>query len=495
MKKSTFILSIIALVLAFVCCFMPLAEFNIAPDAADKVSSQIDKQAGKVTDAQEKLEELKADGADEKKLKKQEEKIVSAQEKLDGYTLELVSVQAAMSGEGVKVTLMSTGLPDGLVINNVLINESGGVYQPRLEEFAIYSYAIIALLALALLCTAFGGNKSQSKFMTISAVLELVVIGVSAYALMRQAALPIKAPYGDATFTPVAFAIVLLPLLALALNCATYLNTKRTLIYILCVFLCILSLLPFWLMIVNATRSAVEIQSGLSLIPSNNLMNNWKVISGKNFDVVSGMKNSAIIAFGSTLLSVYFSALCAYGLTAYEFKGRKQMFAFIVGIIMIPAQVSNIGFYMFMYQIGWTNSYLPLILPAIAAPSTVFFMRQYLQANFQLSIVEASRIDGAGEFFTYNRIVLPIMMPAMATMAIMGVITAWNDFLRPLMLLTDVAKSTLPMMVRTLYGDIYRTEYGSIYLGLTLTALPLLVVYFSLSKYIIEGVAVGGVKE
>ena len=162
---------------------------------------------------------------------------------------------------------------------------------------------------------------------------------------------------------------------------------------------------------------------------------------------------------------------------------------------MIPAQVAGIGFYMYMYRIGWVDSFLPLILPAIAAPSTVFFMRQYLQANFQISLVEAARIDGAGELYSFNRIVMPIMMPAMATMGIFSVITSWNNYLTPLMLLKNPDLATLPMMVRTLRGDIYRTEYGSIYLGLTLTAAPLLIVYFSLSKYIIQGVALGGVKE
>ena len=138
---------------------------------------------------------------------------------------------------------------------------------------------------------------------------------------------------------------------------------------------------------------------------------------------------------------------------------------------------------------------LALIIPAIAAASTVFFFRQYLQANFQKSLVEASRIDGAGEFFTYNRIIMPIMIPAMATMGIMAVIGSWNNYLTPLMLLPDKRLHTLPLLVYALRGDIYRTEYGSIYLGLTLTALPLIIVYFALSKYIIAGVAVGGVKE
>ncbi|MBQ8201838.1 MAG: carbohydrate ABC transporter permease [Clostridia bacterium] len=289
--------------------------------------------------------------------------------------------------------------------------------------------------------------------------------------------------------------MILLPIVTLFINIRSVTNTKRSMIYVLCIAFSVLSLLPFWIMIVNATRNSQQIQGSVSLIPSNFLGHNWTVLQTKNFNILTGFKNSAIIAFGSTVLSVYFSALTAYGLTVYKFKGAKFLYAVVLAIIMIPGQVTSTGFYMFMYQLGWTNSYLPLVIPAIASASTVFFFKQYLEANFQVSLVEAARIDGAGEFYTYNRIVMPIMIPAMATMGIMAVIGAWNNYLTPLMLLTDPGMKTLPMMVKELRGDIYRTEFGSIYLGLTMTALPLLIVYFAFSKYIIAGVAVGGVKE
>jgi multiple sugar transport system permease protein len=163
--------------------------------------------------------------------------------------------------------------------------------------------------------------------------------------------------------------------------------------------------------------------------------------------------------------------------------------------MMIPAQVTSIGFYQFMYQIHLTNNFLPLILPAIAAPATVFFMRQYLMATLQLDIVHSGRIDGAGEFHIFNSIILPIMKPAIATQAIFSFVASWNNLFMPLILLTDSDKYTMPIMVSLLRGDIYKTELGSVYLGLSLTVLPLFVIYFLLSKYIIAGVALGGVKE
>ncbi|GAB6109403.1 carbohydrate ABC transporter permease [Fusibacter bizertensis] len=265
--------------------------------------------------------------------------------------------------------------------------------------------------------------------------------------------------------------------------------------YSVCILLAILSILPFWIMFVNATRDTFQIQQdALSLIPSSHLFDNLKILLGKTFDPIKGLKNSMIISTASTACTVYFSALTAYALIAYNWKLRGPFFTFILAVMMIPAQVSIIGFYQFMYKIGMTNNFLALILPTIATPAAVFFMRQFMVASLPLELVEASRIDGASEFYTFNKIVLPIMKPAMATQAIFTFVSSWNNLFLPLVLLTDSNKYTMPIMVSLLRGDIYKTEYGAVYLGLALTVLPLIVAYFILSKYIIEGVALGGVK-
>ena len=234
--------------------------------------------------------------------------------------------------------------------------------------------------------------------------------------------------------------------------------------YFVCIVLAILCLLPFYIMIVNATRDTYSIQqSAISFIPSNALMKNYAVFGEKAFDPMIGFKNSLII---STALAV----------------------------MMIPGQVVSIGFYQFMYRIGMTNNLLALILPAIAAPGVVFFMRQYMLPSLSMDIVASARIDGASEFRTFNTIVLPIMKPAMATQAIFAFVTSWNRLFEPMILLTRRENYTMPIMVSLLKGDIYKTEYGTVYLALTMSVLPLLIIYFMLSKYIIAGVALGGVK-
>lgn len=271
----------------------------------------------------------------------------------------------------------------------------------------------------------------------------------------------------------------------------------RVFAYALCIFLALLSLFPFIIMLVNATRDTPSIQSNpISFVFGTNLKRNFEILTGKEmFNPMVGLKNSIIISVGATVLTVYFSTLTAYALVAYEWKLKGPFFAMILAVMMIPATVTSIGFYQFMYRIHWTNNLLPLILPAIAAPGTVFFMRQFMIPALPMEIVQSARVDGASEFRTFNQIVLPIMKPAMATQAIFAFVASWNNLFIPQILLTKKEVYTMPIMVSLLNGDIYKVEYGAIYLGILLTVLPIFVIYFSLSKYIIAGVALGGVKE
>jgi len=270
----------------------------------------------------------------------------------------------------------------------------------------------------------------------------------------------------------------------------------KVIIYIVCIFLAALSLFPFIIMIVNSTRSTPEIQgTAVSLIPSRHLVRNYTILVSKDiFDPIRGFINSIIISTGATLCSVYFSTLTAYAIVVYEWKARRGFFTFIMAIMMVPGIVVSIGFYKMVYAVGLANNFLPLIVPAIAAPAMVFFMRQYMIPALPLEIIQSARIDGAGEFYTFNKIALPIMKPAIATQGIMAFVGNWNNLFMPLIILTQKKMYTMPIMVSLLKGDIYKVEYGSVYLGLTLTVLPLFVVYFLLSKYIIAGIAVGSVK-
>ena len=268
---------------------------------------------------------------------------------------------------------------------------------------------------------------------------------------------------------------------------------------IICVLLCIISIFPFYLMIINSTLDSITIKAGVHLLPGSfaqlgeNFTNLMKKAEGVGTSLWGAMLHSAIISVPATILTVYCSTLTAYGLTVYNFKLKNAAHTFIMAIMMIPAQVSIIGFMQFMMKINLYDSYWPLIIPAAASPATYYFMKQYMATGLSLEIIEAARIDGSGEFSTFNKIALPLMKPA--TQAIFAFITSWNNLYTPSMMLTDTAKKTLPMFIMALRSEQFRQDYGVIYLGLFLTVLPIFIVYFTLSKYIIAGVALGGVKE
>ena len=164
---------------------------------------------------------------------------------------------------------------------------------------------------------------------------------------------------------------------------------------------------------------------------------------------------------------------------------------------MVPMQVTSVGFLQFMIKLGLSDSFIPLIVPTIAAPAIVFFMRQYLKSSFPLDIVEAARIDGCGEFRTFLTIAIPMMKPAIAVQAIFAFVANWNNFYQPSMILVSrkFNQLTMPMMINMLKSNDKIADYGVIYAGIALSIIPVIIIYFIFSRFIVEGVALGGVKE
>lgn len=272
-------------------------------------------------------------------------------------------------------------------------------------------------------------------------------------------------------------------------------NLMRIAIYIFLIALLIVTIVPIWLLIVNATRSTTEIQQGISMFPSTHLIDNYNILLSKGLKIERGFGNSLFLALTTTVISVYFGLLTAYGLVVYEFKGKELFNNFIIVLVMIPMQLSIIGFYQYMSRLGLTDNYLALILPSIASAGTVFFAKQYLEAMVITDLIDAARIDGASELGIFHKIMFPLAIPGAATMGIFAFVASWNNFFTPFILITSLDKYTLPMLVKTLQGDVYRTEYGAIYLGLAMTIVPIIVIYALFSRYIVSGIAMGAIKE
>jgi multiple sugar transport system permease protein len=268
------------------------------------------------------------------------------------------------------------------------------------------------------------------------------------------------------------------------------------------VFLCILALFPFYILIINSTLRHADIAAGIHFLPGTHFMENFKNLFDPNnrivstFSLLDAFRNSLIITVPTTILQVYFGSLTAYGLTVYQFKGRNLAWGFIYAIMMIPTQVSIVGLIKVTKLTHMYGTFWPLIFPAIAAPTTVYFMKQYMESGLSIEIVEAARIDGASEFGIFNRIALPLLKPAMATQAIFAFVASWNNLYTPSILLGSHRElSTLPMYAEAIRANDKRQDYGQVYTALLCAVLPILIAYFLLSKYIVAGVALGGVKE
>ena len=279
-------------------------------------------------------------------------------------------------------------------------------------------------------------------------------------------------------------------------------NVIKGFIYASLTLLAIICFIPFIMMIINSTRSNKEILHGFTLLPGGSLKDNYEnmmyfmYISDGVFSCIwLGFKNSVIIALSVTLLSGYFSALTAYGFYAYNFKGKKILFIFILVMMMIPGQLGLLGFYQLNKALKTLNTYIPLIIPSIASPFTVFFIRQYLKTTMHPALIDAARMDGASELSIFHKIAFPIMMPAIATMSIFTFIGSWNNYLLPLIMIFSPEKYPLPVLMGYLKGGKVAENLGSMYLAITISVLPIMVAFIFLSKYIISSISAGAVKE
>ena len=254
-------------------------------------------------------------------------------------------------------------------------------------------------------------------------------------------------------------------------------HARRLIAYIVLIIVSILCLFWFYVLFINATRSNGELQSGFTLVPSSHLWENW---------IVSSL---------SAVLSVYFSTMTAYAIHAYDFKLKKYIYPFILMIMMIPTQVTALGFIKLVSNMNLEDSFIPLIVPTIAAPVTFFYMKQYMESTLPLSLIEAARIDGSGEFRTFNAIVMPLMKPAIAVQMIFTFVSSWNNYFTPALILHDDKKKTLPILIAQLRAaDWLKFDMGQVYVMIAFSIFPVIIVYLILSKHIVQGVALGSVK-
>lgn len=263
--------------------------------------------------------------------------------------------------------------------------------------------------------------------------------------------------------------------------------------YILLILLAVICITPFYIMIINSTQNNADLAAKLSLIPGKSFMENYNRL-GLRVNIWTGFKNSLIVSIGATALGAYFGALTAYGFAKFKFAGNKVLFAVVLASMMIPPQLGMIGFMKVCRELGLMNSRWALIIPSIASANIVFFVKQYIQSTVPDALIEAARIDGCGEFKIFNKIILPIIIPSVATMSIFTFIGTWNSYLIPLLVLSDEAKYTVPILTALAKG-VYQTDFGAINVCVAMSMIPIMIVFVFCSKFIIGGLTIGSVKE
>ena len=272
-------------------------------------------------------------------------------------------------------------------------------------------------------------------------------------------------------------------------------HARRVISYVVLAILTVLCLIWFYILMINATRSHGELTRGFTPIPSTHLIENLHNVFHGTLPIAAGMRNSLLVSTCCAVLCTYFSTMTAYAVHVYDFKLKKFMAAFILAVMMIPNQVTALGFLRLIDRMGLDDSVIPLIVPSVAVPITYFYMKQYMESNLPSSLIEAARIDGSGEFRTFNHICVPLMKPAIAVQAIFTFVSNWNNYFTPALVVHTDTKKTLPVLIAQLRSaDFLKFDMGQVYAMIAFSIFPVIVVYLILSKYIVGGVTAGGVK-
>lgn len=252
------------------------------------------------------------------------------------------------------------------------------------------------------------------------------------------------------------------------------------------------SIFPLYWMMVMGTVTQDKIFSQMPLLPGNAIRENYDSLIG-GIPFFRAMFNSVYIAFTATALTVFFSSLAGYAFAKFNFKGKRVAYTIVLVTIMIPAQLSLVAFVWEMSVIGWSDTHWPLIIPSIASGFGVFWMKQYIQGSVYKELLESARLDGCKEFWIFMRIVMPIIKPAIFSLGIITFMGNWQNFLTPLVILNSTEKFTLPLAIAAL-KSIHRNNYSAQFLGLTISTIPVIVVFLCGTRAFISGLTTGAVK-
>ena len=255
----------------------------------------------------------------------------------------------------------------------------------------------------------------------------------------------------------------------------------------------LIMLAPFYFMFVFATHSRTEI---FSLPPplffGDDLINNLKILTER----VPFWRNlgwSVYVALASTVLTLLFCSMGGYAFALFDFRGKNLLFALVMGTMLLPSFMNIIPTFMIMDALGWIDQPKALYIPGAASAFGIFLMRQFVTTSIPKELIEAARMDGCSELGIYGRIVLPLLKPALGTLALITFISSWNNFIGPLIVMRSPEMYTLPLALRSLQSPV-DTEWGALMAGAAIATLPLIVLFVMTSRQLISGLTTGAVK-
>ncbi|KKI89462.1 arabinose transporter permease [Bacillus sp. SA1-12] len=261
------------------------------------------------------------------------------------------------------------------------------------------------------------------------------------------------------------------------------------------VIISFIALFPILNLLISSFRPSSELmRNGISLFfdPSTMSLDNYLYIFTQGGNYWSWFTNSLVISAITIVLSLFFSSMVGYALALYDFKGKNLIFGFVLFILMVPFEILMLPLFQLMINFNLINTYTAVILPAVVAPVAVFFFRQYA-LGLPKELMDAARIDGANEYGIFFKIMLPLMAPSMAAMAILQGLGSWNNFLWPLIVLRSNDMFTLPIGLATLLTP-YGNNYDILIAGSVMTILPIIILFIFFQRYFVAGLTVGGVK-
>jgi len=250
---------------------------------------------------------------------------------------------------------------------------------------------------------------------------------------------------------------------------------------------------PFLWMLLGSFKTDAELRRvPPTWLPENPGLDNYRQLFGQ-LDFPTFFFNSTLVATAITVGNLIFCSMLGYALAKLRFPGRRVVFALVIGMLMVPGMVTFVPLFVLVSNLGMVNSYPGLILPWLAGPFGVFLMRQFIM-GLPDELIDAARVDGAGELRIFTSVILPLCGPALATLGILTFLASWNNFLWPLVVAQSEEKYTLPVALALYAIGENRTQYGLLMAGSVVIILPILLVFVLLQRYFVQGIAMTGIK-